>query len=153
MVQELVCLVGNISIWLDVHACQHWAPLLQSNDSESQAWAAFDASRRAQMRTADRAQRNTMVSATAPSQARAISHSPEPVARTASPVLPRYTWDLACYCALCLHAVSSVDSPLGTSKGVVDLLRDNCSFRHIYVCCYMNADDTRHRCRSAPASG
>ena len=46
------------------------------------------------MRTGSRAQRNSRVSAAAPSQARAASHSPGPIA-PASPVLPRYIFDLA----------------------------------------------------------
>ena len=73
--------------------------VLQGNDPESQAWAAFDASRRAQMGTAGRAQRNTMVSAAGPSQARAASHSPEPIA-PASPVLQRYTKPSTLLCSV-----------------------------------------------------
>lgn len=108
MVTRLMCILAK-----------QWAPQLQGNDPESQAWAAFDASRRAQMRTAGRAQRNTVVRAAAPSQARAASHSPEPIAPT-SPVPPRCTFDVARRCALYLLTVSSVDSL--DHKGFADLL-------------------------------
>lgn len=73
--------------------CKHATPAqemmlkLQANDAETQAWAAFDASRRTQ----DRAARRALQTGDGPSasvQARAVTHSPERVAPS-SPVLPR----------------------------------------------------------------
>ena len=86
-----------------------YAYLLQGNDPESQAWAAFDASRRVQVRPSGRALRNPITSTAAPTGTRAGTHSPELIA-PASPVLQRYIPEQGCACA---SATNSVNTPGG----------------------------------------